>query len=68
MGTSTQHPPLSTPGLTSSIVETVSAWQEAGSIARASIIGDLALAHNINLSDPNSPSAGLSEVRRQMAC
>lgn len=53
-----QHPNLTGPGLNASIIETVSAWQEAGAVTRAVVIGELALAHNINLSDPSSPSAG----------
>lgn len=54
----TQHPALTQPGLNISIIETVSAWQDHGSVTRAVIIGELALANNIDLSDPNSPSAG----------
>lgn len=59
MGTTIQHPALTGPGLTSSIVETVSAWQEAGSVTRAVVIGELALAYNMDLSDPNA-SAGVT--------
>ncbi|KAI9710545.1 MAG: hypothetical protein M1820_002681 [Bogoriella megaspora] len=44
--TTIKHPDLHSPGLNSSIVETVSAWFEQGSITKAAVIGELALAYN----------------------
>lgn len=41
-----KHPDLHGPGLNSSIVETVSAWYEHGSLTKAVMIGEAALAFN----------------------
>lgn len=47
-----KHSEVSSPGLNSSIVETVSAWQERGSITSAVVIGELAIAYNSQISTP----------------
>ena len=44
--TTVKHPELHSPGLNSSIVETVSAWFENSTITKAIVIGELALAYN----------------------
>ncbi|KAL9096389.1 MAG: hypothetical protein Q9165_001386 [Trypethelium subeluteriae] len=41
-----KHPELLSPGLNSSIVETVNVWLENSSITKAVVIGELALAYN----------------------
>ena len=41
-----KHPDLHSPGLNSSIVEIVNVWFEQNAIAKASLIGELALAYN----------------------
>jgi hypothetical protein len=43
---STKHPELHQPGLTSSVIETVSAWFDQGRATKAVVIGELALAYN----------------------
>lgn len=40
-----KHPELTSPGLNTSIIETVSAWFEDGQVTRSILIGELALAH-----------------------
>ncbi|KAK0914170.1 Suppressor of Profilin deletion [Friedmanniomyces endolithicus] len=47
-----KHPGLTDAGLTSSVVETVSARFESGKLTSSSLIGEIALAHN-----PRNPSA-----------
>ncbi|KAF2455241.1 Muniscin C-terminal mu homology domain-containing protein [Lineolata rhizophorae] len=48
-----KHPEMHSPGLNSSIVESVSAWFEGGSLTKAAVIGELALAYNpVDLSAP----------------
>lgn len=41
-----RHPDLSSPGLNTSIIETVSAWFEHGIVTRSVVIGEVALAYN----------------------
>lgn len=41
------HPELYEPGLNASIIETVNAWFSEGSVTKSSIMGELALSHNI---------------------
>ncbi|KAK0945741.1 Suppressor of Profilin deletion [Friedmanniomyces endolithicus] len=55
-----KHPDLTEAGLTSSVVETVSARFESGKLITSSLIGEIALAHN-----PTNPSApsGLEKIR-----
>ncbi|UJO21694.1 Cytoskeletal protein syp1 [Fulvia fulva] len=55
-----RHPDLQKPGLSSSIVETVSAKFESGNTVSSSIIGEIALAHN---STDRSPSTGQEIIR-----
>lgn len=43
---SVQHPDLHQPGLNTSLVETVSAWFEQGTVTKAMVIGQVALAYN----------------------
>ncbi|KAH0558508.1 hypothetical protein GP486_004835 [Trichoglossum hirsutum] len=51
--TSMKHPELHEPGLTSSVIETVSTWFEQGRATKAIVIGELALAYNpIDISVP----------------
>ncbi|EME41975.1 hypothetical protein DOTSEDRAFT_72917 [Dothistroma septosporum NZE10] len=57
---SNRHPDFHQPGLSSSIVETVSARFESGNTVSSSIIGEIALAYN---STDRSPSAGLENIR-----
>ncbi|PGH06704.1 hypothetical protein AJ80_08121 [Polytolypa hystricis UAMH7299] len=40
------HPELSEPGLNASMVETVNAWFTEGSVTRAFVVGEMALAYN----------------------
>ena len=48
-----KHPDLHGPGLNSSTAETVSAWYERGTITKAMVIGQIALAYNpVDLSAP----------------
>ncbi|KAF2495726.1 hypothetical protein BU16DRAFT_527494 [Lophium mytilinum] len=48
-----KHPDLHGPGLNSSLVETVSTWFEQGTITKAMVIGQVALAFNpLDLSSP----------------
>ncbi|OCK78258.1 hypothetical protein K432DRAFT_332433 [Lepidopterella palustris CBS 459.81] len=48
-----KHPDMHGPGLNTSLVETVSAWLEHGSVAKAMVIGQVALAYNpVDLSSP----------------
>jgi hypothetical protein len=54
-----KHPELHEPGLSTSIIETVSAWFEHGKLVRSVTIGEIALAHN-----PSSTTAGNNEVIR----
>ncbi|KAF1981192.1 hypothetical protein K402DRAFT_342919 [Aulographum hederae CBS 113979] len=58
--TTVRHPDLHSPGLNSSIVETVSAWFENGAIARGNMVGELALAYN---APDSSSSLGPSNIR-----
>ncbi|KAI8938865.1 hypothetical protein NX059_004725 [Plenodomus lindquistii] len=44
--TTIRHPDLHEPGLSASLVETVSAWFEHGSVTKAMVIGQVALAFN----------------------
>jgi hypothetical protein len=44
--TTIKHPDLHQPGLSASLVETVSAWFEQGSVTKAMVIGQVALAYN----------------------
>ncbi|KAJ5753136.1 hypothetical protein N7520_010053 [Penicillium odoratum] len=41
------HPELYEPGLNASIIETVSAWFSEGKVTKSSVMGELALAHNV---------------------
>ncbi|KAI9685314.1 MAG: hypothetical protein M1822_004687 [Bathelium mastoideum] len=41
-----KHPELHSPGLNSSVVETVNVWFEQGAVTKAIVIGELALAYN----------------------
>lgn len=41
------HPELYEPGLNASIIETVNAWFSEGNVTKSSVVGELALAHNI---------------------
>lgn len=41
-----KHPDLHEPGLSASLVETVSAWFEQGNVTKAMVIGQVALAYN----------------------
>ena len=41
-----RHPDLHEPGLSSSVVETVSTWFDQGQVTKAIVIGELALAYN----------------------
>ncbi|KAF2195759.1 hypothetical protein K469DRAFT_544507 [Zopfia rhizophila CBS 207.26] len=51
--TTVKHPDLHEPGLNASLVETVSAWFEQGTVTKAMVIGQAALAYNpIDLSAP----------------
>jgi F-BAR domain only protein len=51
--TTIKHPDLHEPGLNSSLVETVHAWFENGSVTKATVIGQVALAFNpVDLSAP----------------
>ncbi|KAJ9659002.1 hypothetical protein H2201_007524 [Coniosporium apollinis] len=56
-----KHPELHEPGLNSSIVETVSAYFEHGRVSRATVIGELALAHNPT--DASASSSGNETIR-----
>ena len=48
-----RHPDMHGPGLNASLVETVSTWIERGSVTKAMVIGQVALAYNpIDLSSP----------------
>lgn len=53
------HPELHETGLNASIIETVSAWFTDGTVAKSSVVGELALAHN---GIPSVP-AGTMRVR-----
>ncbi|KAF2822761.1 hypothetical protein CC86DRAFT_71297 [Ophiobolus disseminans] len=44
--TTIKHPDLHEPGLNASLVETVSAWFEQGTVTKAMVIGQVALAYN----------------------
>lgn len=55
-----RHPDMHSPGLNSSIIETVSAWFENGAVTRSVVIGELALAYN----QSNFPGAPTSESIR----
>ena len=44
--TAVRHPDLHQPGLSASIIETVSAWFAQGRVTKAIVIGELALAYN----------------------
>jgi hypothetical protein len=44
--TTIKHPDLHQPGLNASLVETVSAWFEQGTVTKAMVIGQVALAYN----------------------
>jgi len=44
--TTIKHPDLHEPGLSASLVETVSAWFEHGHVTKAMVIGQVALAYN----------------------
>ncbi len=44
--TTVKHPDLHEPGLNASLVETVSAWFEQGTVTKAMVIGQVALAFN----------------------
>src|ERR1700760_1873373 len=46
ISTTVRHPDLHNPGLSASIVETVSAWFSDGTVDRAVQIGEIALAYN----------------------
>ncbi|KAF2203062.1 hypothetical protein GQ43DRAFT_500549 [Delitschia confertaspora ATCC 74209] len=51
--TTIKHPDMHRPGLNSSLVETVSAWFQHGTVTKAMVIGQLALAYNpVDLSTP----------------
>ena len=50
-----KHAEMSQQGLNVSMVETISAWFEQGSVTRAVVIGEMALAHNAG-SFPNTSS------------
>lgn len=51
--TTVKHPDMHGPGLNASLVETVSTWIERGSVTKAMVIGQVALAYNpIDLSSP----------------
>lgn len=39
-----RHPQMPNPGLSSSVIETISVWQENGSVTKSQVIGELALA------------------------
>jgi hypothetical protein len=41
------HPELYEPGLNASIIETVNAWFSEGKVTKSSVMGELALAHNV---------------------
>ncbi|KAJ5553600.1 hypothetical protein N7494_002978 [Penicillium frequentans] len=45
--TFTMHPELYEPGLNASIIETVNAWFSEGQVTKSSVMGELALAHNV---------------------
>ncbi|PNS17536.1 Cytoskeletal protein syp1 [Sphaceloma murrayae] len=49
-----RHPELTAPGLNASIIETVSAWFESGSLTRSIVIGEIAVAYN-------APDTGAAE-------
>ena len=55
--TAVKHPEMTQPGLNASVVETVSAWFSQGSVTKAVVIGELALAHNANGTTPLSTAA-----------
>ncbi|CAK1366846.1 Suppressor of profilin deletion [Cercospora beticola] len=55
-----RHPELSSPGLSSSIIETVSARFENGQLASSSLIGEIALAYH---PDASVPSSGHETIR-----
>ncbi|KAI9717939.1 MAG: hypothetical protein M1828_007031 [Chrysothrix sp. TS-e1954] len=56
-----KHPELHTPGLSASIVETVSATLTAGTVEKCTVIGELALAHNSPfISAPSSPTSPMT--------
>ena len=55
-----RHPELHDPGLSASIVETVSAWFSAGKFERAIQIGEVALAYN----SAEPPDSGSTETIR----
>lgn len=44
--TTAKHAEMTEPGLNASVIETVSAWFSSGQVTRATVIGELALAHN----------------------
>ncbi|KAJ5664431.1 hypothetical protein N7507_005162 [Penicillium longicatenatum] len=45
--TFSMHPELYEPGLNASIIETVNAWFSEGKVTKSSVMGELALAHNV---------------------
>ncbi|KAF2206403.1 hypothetical protein CERZMDRAFT_108074 [Cercospora zeae-maydis SCOH1-5] len=55
-----RHPELTSPGLSSSIIETVSARFEHGQLASSSLIGEIALAYH---ADASFPSSGHETIR-----
>ncbi|KAM3414293.1 hypothetical protein BST61_g10946 [Cercospora zeina] len=55
-----RHPELSSPGLSSSIIETVSARFENGQLTSSSLIGEIALAYH---ADASYPSSGRETIR-----
>lgn len=58
-----KHPELHGTGLNSSIIETVNATLEHGTIIRASVLGELALSHN-NSTSSLAPTASQKETVR----
>ncbi|KAI9745804.1 MAG: hypothetical protein M1818_000485 [Claussenomyces sp. TS43310] len=57
-----KHPDLHQPGLNASIIETVSAYLENGLVKTASVVGEIALNHGYDESNPMS-SSGTETIR-----
>lgn len=60
-GLAVRHPDMHTPGLSSSIIETVNATFESGKLTKGAVIGELALAHT---PDPTSNTPPTRETIR----
>ncbi|TKX26967.1 hypothetical protein C1H76_0721 [Elsinoe australis] len=59
-----RHPELSAPGLNASVIETISAWFEAGALVRSVVIGEIAVTYNGDPTGTDSETIRLSNFER----